>query len=127
MSTLVVDTDVCSYIYKGSAEAKLYQSHLFGNILVISFQTQAELLRWSVSAGWGPLRREDLRSRLRKYLIEHSSNALSLYWAEIMESGRRNGRPIAVADAWICSNSPMLGVPLISHNRSISSASRALR
>lgn len=39
MAVRVVDTDVWSYLYKGSFEAKLYEPHLFGNILVISFQT----------------------------------------------------------------------------------------
>jgi predicted nucleic acid-binding protein len=45
MGIRVIDTDVWSYLYKGRSEAKLYEPHLFGNILVISFQTQAELLR----------------------------------------------------------------------------------
>jgi len=39
MAVRVIDTDVWSYLYKGSNEAKLYEPHLFGNILVISFQT----------------------------------------------------------------------------------------
>ena len=42
MAVRVIDTDVWSYLYKASDEAKLYEPHLFGNILVISFQTQAE-------------------------------------------------------------------------------------
>jgi len=49
MAIRVIDTDVWSYIYKGRDEGTLYQPHLFGNILVISFQTQAELMRWVVS------------------------------------------------------------------------------
>ena len=35
-------------------------------ILVISFQTQAELLRWADAAGWGERRREHLESRMQK-------------------------------------------------------------
>jgi len=53
MAVRVIDTDVWSYLYKGSNEAKLYEPHPFGNILVISFQTQAELLRGVIAAGWG--------------------------------------------------------------------------
>lgn len=117
MAIRVIDTDVWSYLYKGRDEGELYQPHLFGCILVVSFQTQAELMRWAVSAGWGPRRRQHLESRLRKYVIEHSSYALSLRWAEAMESGRRNGRPIAAADAWIAATALYLGVPLITHNR----------
>ena len=48
----VIDTDVWSYLYKGRDEAKLYQPHILGNLLVISFQTQAELLRWAIAADW---------------------------------------------------------------------------
>lgn len=45
MGIRVIDTDVWSYLYKGRLEAKLYEPHLFGNILVISFQTQADTSR----------------------------------------------------------------------------------
>jgi tRNA(fMet)-specific endonuclease VapC len=117
MAIRVIDTDVWSYLYKGRDEAKLYQPHLFGNILVVSFQTQAELLRWAVAASWGERRREHLTSRLQNCIVEHSSNALSLRWADAMESARRNGRPISAADAWIAATALHLGVPLITHNK----------
>jgi len=57
MAVRVIDTDVWSYIYKRTDEAKLYEPRLFGNVLVISFQTRAELLRGAISAGWGARRR----------------------------------------------------------------------
>ena len=117
MEIRVIDTDVWSYIYKGRDEAELYQPHLFGNILVVRFQTQAELLRWAAAAVWGSRRREHLTSRLQNYILEHSSNALSLRWADAMESARRNGRPISAADAWIAATALHLGVPRITHNK----------
>src|SRR5882762_9612539 len=117
MAVRVIDTDVWSYLYKGRSEAKLYEPHLFGNILVISFQTQAELLRGVIAAGWGAKRRQNLEYRLERYVIEHSSDALSLHWAEAMDSERRNGRPIAAADAWVAATALHLGVPLITHNK----------
>jgi tRNA(fMet)-specific endonuclease VapC len=117
MAIRVVDTDVWSYLYKGRDEARLYEPHLQGNILVISFQTQAELLRWAIGSGWGKQRRQDLELRLQNYIVEHSSDVLSLRWAEVMESGRRNGRPISAADAWIAATALHLDVPLITHNR----------
>ena len=116
MGLRVIDTDVWSYIYKGRDEAKLYEPHLFGNVLVISFQTQAELLHGSLAAGWGARRRQDLESRLQRYVVEHSSDAVCLQWAEAMSSARRNGRPIAAADAWIAATALHLDVPLITHN-----------
>ena len=118
MAILVVDTDVWSYLYKGRDEAKLYEPYLKNNILVISFQTQAELLRWAISAGWGDRRRRDLESRLQNYVVEHSSDVVSLRWAEVMESARRKGRPISPAHAWIAATALHLGAPLVTHNRS---------
>jgi tRNA(fMet)-specific endonuclease VapC len=113
----VIDTDVLSYLYKGRDEARFYHPHLSGNILIVSFQTQAELLRWGISAGWGSGRRKHRKAHLQHYVIEDSSYALSLRWAEAMESGRRNGRPITAADAWIAATALHLNVPLIIHNR----------
>jgi tRNA(fMet)-specific endonuclease VapC len=66
MAIRVVDTDVWSYIYKGRNEAKLYEPHLFGHILIVSFQTQAELIRWAISAGWSARRQQHLELRLQK-------------------------------------------------------------
>ena len=117
MAVRVIDTDVWSYLYKGRDEAKLYEPHLFGNLLVISFQTQAELLHGAIAANWGSRRRQHLESRLSKYVIEPSSDALSLRWAQAMDSARRNGRPIAAADAWVAATALHLDVPLITHNR----------
>jgi tRNA(fMet)-specific endonuclease VapC len=118
MGIRVIDTDVWSYLYKGRSEAKLYEPHLFGNILVISFQPQAELLRGALAANWGSSRRRHLESRMQKYVIEPSSYELSLCWAAAMDSAKRNGRPIGSADAWVAATALHLDVPLISHNRS---------
>ena len=117
MGIRVIDTDVWSYLYKGRSEAKLYEPHLFGNILVISFQTEAELLRGALAANWGMQRRQHLESRLQKYIIERSSYGLSLCWGAAMDSAKRKGQPISAADAWIAATALHLGVPLISHNR----------
>lgn len=118
MAILIVDTDVWSYLYKGRDEAKLYEPHLQGNILINSFQTQAELLRWAITAAWGERQRQNLGSRLQTYVIEHSSDALSVRWAEAMESARQNGRPISAADAWIAATALHFDAPLVTHNRS---------
>ena len=39
----VVDTDVVSYLFRGSPVAQLYRKHLTGKLLVISFMTLAEI------------------------------------------------------------------------------------
>jgi predicted nucleic acid-binding protein len=75
------------------------------------------LFHGAVAAGWGAQRREHLESRLQRYVIERSSDPLSLHWAEAMDSARRKGRPIAAADAWVAATALNFGVPLITHNK----------
>lgn len=34
-----------------------------------------------------------------------------------MDGGRRGGRPVAAADAWVAATALYRGVPLVTHNR----------
>jgi predicted nucleic acid-binding protein len=116
MSVRVIDTDVLSFLFRSDTRAAAYAPHLFGQVLTISFQTRAEMLRGAVSANWGERRRHQLEQWLRRYAIVHSSDDLCLYWAEAIDSARRGGRPIAPADAWIAATALYLDVPLVTHN-----------
>ena len=114
--SLVVDTDVVSFVFKGDTRAALYVPHLSGHILTISFQTLAELELWALAAGWGARRKQQLERHLRRYIVEHSSPALCRRWAEVMASGRQRGRSIAAADAWHAATALLHDVPLVTHN-----------
>ena len=57
MSTVVLDTDVWSFLFKGDSRAEQYRPYLEDNALCISFQTVAELYQWIETAGWGEKRR----------------------------------------------------------------------
>ena len=47
MTTLIVDTDVVSFLLKGDTRAQLYRPHLQGRTLALSFMTVAELYQWA--------------------------------------------------------------------------------
>ena len=113
---LVVDTDVASFVFKNDTRATLYTPHLSGHMLTISFQTLAELDLWKLAAGWGERRKQQLDRYLRRFIVEHSSPVLCRRWAEVMEDGRRRGRPIATADAWNAATALLLDLPLVTHN-----------
>ena len=57
MRSVVVDTDVASFIFKSHPIGGLYEADLAGNTLLISFMTLAELDRWAIQSKWGPARR----------------------------------------------------------------------
>lgn len=53
MQTVVVDTDVVSYLFKQDTRAILYQPHLLQALPAISFMTLAEMERWALVKNWG--------------------------------------------------------------------------
>ena len=116
--SLVVDTDVASFLFKKDTRAALYARHLSGHMLVISFQTLAEMELWALSAGWGARRKQQLEHYLRRYLVQDSSPALCRRWAEVLDDARRRGRPVATADAWVAATAIFLNVPLVTNNES---------
>jgi tRNA(fMet)-specific endonuclease VapC len=117
MAIPVIDTDVWSYLYKGRDEAKLYEPHLLGNILVISFQTEAEIC----AARLPPIGESNAVSTWNRDSKSMSSNLRRMRcqcvgprrWTALA----RNGWLIAAADAWIAATALLLDVPLITHNR----------
>jgi hypothetical protein len=60
MSRLAVDTDVVSFLFKNHPVAKLYDSDLQGQTLLLSFMTVAELDRWVIQRNWGEARSDRL-------------------------------------------------------------------
>lgn len=46
MSTVLLDTNIVSYLFKQDSRAFLYEPHLLNQELAISLMTVAELLQW---------------------------------------------------------------------------------
>ena len=117
MAEVVVDTDVASFIHKNSPFAEIYLPHLDGNLLVMSFQTAAEMERWALVRGWGTKRQSELQAYFQQYIVYPYNRALLSTWAFVMYSARRSGRPILCADAWVASVAVLQDIPLVTHNR----------
>lgn len=64
METLLLDTDVVSYLFKGDSRASLYVPLVQGNVSVISFMTVAELYQWAAVRYWGAKRISHLTTTL---------------------------------------------------------------
>lgn len=116
--TVIVDTDVVSYGFKGDTRAKLYDPYLVDRLSYISFQTLAELEQWAIARHWGAERHAALMEFIEeRYAVIESSPQLCRQWAEIREQLRQVGRVIAPTDAWIAATAILYGVPLITHNK----------
>ncbi|HVG19413.1 MAG TPA: type II toxin-antitoxin system VapC family toxin [Blastocatellia bacterium] len=117
MQIVVVDTDVVSFIFKNDSRGIFYEPHLTRKELVISFMTLAELKFWALQRNWGSAKRQRMVEYLQRFTVFHSDDELCLKWAEVIAIARRNGKPIATADAWIAATALLHKIPLITHNR----------
>jgi predicted nucleic acid-binding protein len=116
LQPVVVDTDVVSYLIKADTRAARFRSHLLGRVPVISFMTLAELDSWADQHNWGRPRRERLARFLANYTPHFPDRRLCQLWGAVTAAGRRIGRPISTADAWIAATALFLDAPLVTHN-----------
>lgn len=117
MATVVVDTNVVSYVHKSHETADLYRPHLEGHLKVISFMTAAELYRWTLESNWGDRKIAELEAPLGDYFHYAVNRPLCGVWAAITAEASGNGTPIDVGDAWIAATALLHDFPLITHNR----------
>ena len=117
MTSVVVDTDVVSLIFKRHSLSDKYLDAIEGKSVVLSFMTLAELELWTERRSWGADRRERLSKFLANFSIRHSDPTLCKTWASIRHRAFLAGTPVDVADAWIAATAMHLDAPLVSHNR----------
>jgi predicted nucleic acid-binding protein len=115
--SVVIDTDVLSFIFKEDSRGNLYLPHLAGKLTIISFMTLAETDRWAIERNWGPTTRKQMAEFLRQFVISPFSRAVCLRWAEAMHSARRNGRPIQTADGGVAATALVHNIPVVTHNQ----------
>ncbi len=69
MASVMVDTDVMSFLFKHDSRGEWYRPHLTGKLPVLSFMTVAELDRWVLARNWGQTRRARMEEYLRNFVI----------------------------------------------------------
>jgi tRNA(fMet)-specific endonuclease VapC len=116
MSSVVVDTDVVSFLFKNHPTAALYDPEITGKIPIVSFMTMPS----SIAGLFNRNGDRDGAKWLSRYLAQFAvlpySRMLCSKWAEVTVSAQRNGRRSDCADAWIAASALLYGVPLVTHN-----------
>lgn len=84
MTSVVVDTDVISYVFKNHPFGSAYDRELVGHSALVSFMTVAEIERWMLQSRWGHQRVVALRTFLQRFTVVPSSPDLCRKWAEVM-------------------------------------------
>ncbi|MBM4128310.1 MAG: type II toxin-antitoxin system VapC family toxin [Nitrospira sp.] len=114
MDSVVLDTNIVSYLMKGHALAERYRSDLEGKTLAISFMTVGELFEGAFRNHWSEKQIDDLKLTLKKYIVAPYSQKLSETRGQIR--AERLSQPISVDDAWIAATAVAHGCPLVTHN-----------
>ncbi|PZU97569.1 MAG: twitching motility protein PilT [Leptolyngbya sp.] len=116
MALLLIDTDIASFIFKGSDYADPYLPILNGQELALSFMTVAELFQWAILRQWGDRRLSQLEQYLSNYLVVPVDQPLCREWARVRSDRQSGGRPISPQDAWIAATALRYSLPLVTHN-----------
>lgn len=116
MSTVLLDTNIVSYLFKGDTRAVHYAPHLLNQELALSMMTVAELFQWAGMRNWGRTRMVQLEATLNQYTLLPFDFETCRYWAEIRVARHKVGHPISPQDAWIAATALRYGLALITHN-----------
>jgi tRNA(fMet)-specific endonuclease VapC len=114
MSSVILDTNIVSYVMKKDTRADLYRPHMEGRTLAISFMTVAELYEGAYRDKWGQRKMNLLEDQLKNFVVVPFSRSICLEWGKL-RAARRN-QPIDVADGWIAATALVHGCPLVTHN-----------
>lgn len=116
MSAILVDTDVVGLLFSNAPECEPYAGEILGQLPLVSFQTVAEVERWTVKRAWTPERCAWMHLYLERYTVVPSSPDLCRRWAEVLAAGDEMGHPVPYGSAWIAATALLYRVPLLTHN-----------
>jgi predicted nucleic acid-binding protein len=124
MATILLDTDVFSYITSTNpARGAWYKPHLMGHILALSFITVGEQYAGYYKkinrSEWGQSHLDKLEERLRARLIIPYDNEISRTYGRLKASLRNadgSDRNIAPNDLWIAACAVRHGLRLATNN-----------
>jgi tRNA(fMet)-specific endonuclease VapC len=117
MDAILLDTDVFSFLMKGTdTRAALYEPHVKGKTIALSFVTVGELFAWSVRKGWGAKKISDLEQRIKTAVVVPYDLNLCRQFGQIKAELLKVGRPVASNDLWIAACALRHSIPLVTHN-----------
>ena len=94
----------------------LYEPHMRGRTLALSFQSVAELWAWAERKRWSARNREGLDAFIGCFLVVRYTHELAKVWARVMAASRQEGRRFEAGDCWIAATAVHRGFTLLAHD-----------
>jgi tRNA(fMet)-specific endonuclease VapC len=117
MDSILLDTNIVSYLVKGDTRGARYREDLDGRRLCISFITVGELRLGMALKGWGKPKRERVEQTIRSYVVIPFDDQVATEWARIGTSAIRAGRnQVDRSDWWIAACAVRHDLALVTHN-----------
>ncbi len=116
MTTVLLDTNIVSYLFKGDSRAALYAPYLLGREMAIAMMTVAELLQWAAIHNWEARRLRQLEQSFGRYTILPIDLDTCRQWASVRAMRSKAGLPISPQDAWIAATALRYNLSLVTHN-----------
>jgi tRNA(fMet)-specific endonuclease VapC len=88
VESVLLDTNLVSYLMRGDSRAELYRHHLEGKTLAVSFMTVAELYEGAYRRGWREDRMSRLEALIRNYVVVPFSNRTCQIWGRVRTERR---------------------------------------
>ncbi len=116
IESIVLDSNIVSYIFNRDSRALYHEERIRGHHLVISFQTLEEAWYGAYNRGWGARRMRELEAYIERYSVVWPDPGLVDLCARLRAECRVAGRELQSADARVAATALYLGCPLASHN-----------
>jgi tRNA(fMet)-specific endonuclease VapC len=116
MPSILIDTNVLSYMMRGTLLGNRYMQQMIGLQPAISFQSLAEMRFGAKKDQWGTARVAQLEVFLHQFAVLYPTDTTIELWAELRSVVLKAGRHIDAADAWIAAIALELNAPLLTHN-----------